>query len=274
MSRLSDAAETEWAPVKGPGCDSRMWDKGSARFATHPIPEADTDDFLSLVSQTVRFRGDESVLDVGCGAGQYSIALSRLAGRVLGTDFSESMVAHARILAEREGANNASFARSDWRMQDVSGPDYSGGFDVSIAHCTPAIGSADSLRKLAYATKGWGFVTFCTRRVDVIDRKLADFTGKEFGNAHRDDIPAYAFQVLWDMGYYPKMHYERDVSVTGRMPSDEALDRVRWMLARSGEDDPDALARRFVDSISDGCEVDSGFRSDFTTVYWDSRSKA
>ncbi|MBR6204127.1 MAG: class I SAM-dependent methyltransferase [Candidatus Methanomethylophilaceae archaeon] len=274
MSRLSDAVETKWSPMRGPGCDPRMWDKGSARFAEHPIPETGTDDFLRLVSKTVRFKGDESVLDVGCGAGQYSIALSHLAGKVLGTDFSESMVAHARMLAEREGAVNASFAKSDWRTQDVSMSDYANGFDVTIAHCTPAIDSADSFRKLVSITRGWGFATFCTRRVDVIDRHLGDFIGKEFRNAHGADLPAYAFQVLWDMGMYPLMHYERDVVTTGRMPSAEALDRVRGMLARSGEDDPDALARRFVDSVSENGEVDSGFRSDFTTVYWDSRSKA
>ncbi|MBO4568929.1 MAG: methyltransferase domain-containing protein [Candidatus Methanomethylophilaceae archaeon] len=274
MSRLSDAVEIEWASMKGPGCNPRMWDKGSARFAEHPIPEVVTDDFLRLVSQTVRFEGSESVLDVGCGAGQYSIALSHLSKKVLGTDFSESMVAHARLLAEREGANNVVFERSDWMAQDVSMPGYSDGFDVTIAHCTPAIGSADSFRKLVSVTNGWGFVTFCTRRVDVIDRKLGDFVGREFRNAHGADLPAYAFQVLWDLGIYPLMHYERDVTTTGRMPSAEALDRVRGMLARSGEDDPDALAKRFVDSISENGEVDSGFRSDFTTVYWDAGSKA
>ena len=250
MSRLSDAVEAEWVSTKGPGCDSKMWDKGSARFAEHPIPEADTDDFLRLVSQTVRFKGGESVLDVGCGAGQYSIALSRLSNKVLGTDFSESMVARARLLAEREGADNVVFERSDWGMQDVSMPGYSDGFDVTIAHCTPAIGSAESFRKLVSVTNGWGFVTFCTRRTDVIDRKLGEFVGRGFRNAHGADLPAYAFQVLWDMGIYPMMHYERDVMTAGRMSSAEALDRVRGMLARSGEGDPDALAKRFVDSIS------------------------
>ncbi len=59
--------------------------------------------------------GAQAVLDVGCGAGAVSRAISRRLGpeaQVVGVDISEPLVAHARRLAAAEGSA-AQFVRAD-----------------------------------------------------------------------------------------------------------------------------------------------------------------
>jgi len=51
-----------------------------------------------------RERTGESVLDIGCGTGDYSIALTRVGFTVLGIDFSPHMLKRAQIKAHRAGS--------------------------------------------------------------------------------------------------------------------------------------------------------------------------
>lgn len=60
-------------------------------------------------------RGNEAVLDIGCGSGQISAELSDVVqkGRVLGIDLSEAMIEHARGQFPPERYPNLSFLRMD-----------------------------------------------------------------------------------------------------------------------------------------------------------------
>src|SRR5260370_2915349 len=57
----------------------------------------------------------DSVLDIGCGCGQTTLAAARAAapGHVLGVDLSAPMLAVARRPARRGGARNARFGPAD-----------------------------------------------------------------------------------------------------------------------------------------------------------------
>jgi arsenite methyltransferase len=57
-----------------------------------------------------------TVLDLGCGAGLDSLVAAKrvgAAGRVIGIDFSESMLARARQAATEAGLNNVEFHQAD-----------------------------------------------------------------------------------------------------------------------------------------------------------------
>jgi SAM-dependent methyltransferase len=58
---------------------------------------------------------DDTVLDIGCGAGQATRAAARLAtrGSALGVDTAPAMVAHARRLAAAEEVANVHFEQAD-----------------------------------------------------------------------------------------------------------------------------------------------------------------
>ena len=49
------------------------------------------------------------ILDIGCGAGRFSLALAKSGAQVTGTDVSSEMIMAAKELAEKEHQKNVSF---------------------------------------------------------------------------------------------------------------------------------------------------------------------
>jgi len=68
---------------------------------------------------------DKDVLELGCGAAQWSIALSQLGARPVGLDISEQQLAHARRLMEEAGVD---FPLLHASAEEVPLPDAS--FDI------------------------------------------------------------------------------------------------------------------------------------------------
>lgn len=71
---------------------------------------------VSCVSVFADTPAGARVLDLGCGAGLDSLIAARrvgVAGRVIGVDFSDAMLARAREAAVEAGATNIEFCRAD-----------------------------------------------------------------------------------------------------------------------------------------------------------------
>ncbi len=62
------------------------------------------------------------VLDLGTGTGAIALALAPSAGRVVGRDISEEMLAEARAKAEAASLPNVSFGEGRFRAPNVEGP--------------------------------------------------------------------------------------------------------------------------------------------------------
>lgn len=76
----------------------------------------------------------ECVLDIGCGCGQTSAALSTrvgASGAVVGIDISEPMLAVARARPVADGAARPLFRRADAQVEDLTGG--VGGFDAAYS---------------------------------------------------------------------------------------------------------------------------------------------
>jgi trans-aconitate 2-methyltransferase len=80
---------------------SRSWDAETYHRVSGPQLE-----WATVVLERLPLRGDETVLDAGCGSGRVTqLLLERLPrGRVVAVDSSESMVEHARQALDRERA--------------------------------------------------------------------------------------------------------------------------------------------------------------------------
>lgn len=94
--------ETQWK-----ASNAEFWDRGAARWRALGLP---TPENATLWSRDVPDLVDELacppgalLLDVGCGAGLWSVALAQAGYRVRGVDISPQMVAQARQLAEEHG---------------------------------------------------------------------------------------------------------------------------------------------------------------------------
>jgi SAM-dependent methyltransferase len=76
----------------------------------------------ALVVEHAAPRPDEVVLDIGTGTGAIALALAADAGRVVGRDISEGMLARAREKAAETGLENVEFGEGTFRDPDYDGP--------------------------------------------------------------------------------------------------------------------------------------------------------
>ena len=93
-------------------------------YSEHPFPWFPADKF-NLKEDLIRLSSDyakmiymnmpygKSVLDLGCGTGQFSCFLSLKASRVLGIDFSDASIARANGLKQKLGLKNITFENRD-----------------------------------------------------------------------------------------------------------------------------------------------------------------
>jgi len=82
---------------------------------------------VSLVVDHAAPSPSDTVLDVGAGTGAIALALAEDAGRVIGRDISEGMLAEARRKAADRGLDTVSFGEGRFRAPNV--PD---GVDVDV----------------------------------------------------------------------------------------------------------------------------------------------
>ncbi len=100
-----------------------LWDGGRYRESSDPQER-----FARALLDRLRLKGDERVLDVGCGDGRITAEIARrvTGGRVLGLDASPSMIAACE---ERHGAApNLSFRVADATAFEVEAP-----FDAAVS---------------------------------------------------------------------------------------------------------------------------------------------
>lgn len=132
------------------GDEGRFWAEHADRFdaslrAQQPI-------FMTAAA----IRADETVLDIGCGAGETSLDAARAAtsGSVLGVDLSGPLLEVARARAAAAGLANVAFLQADAQVH----PFAPGTFDVVIGR-TSAMFFGDleaGLANLARATRPGG----------------------------------------------------------------------------------------------------------------------
>jgi ubiquinone/menaquinone biosynthesis C-methylase UbiE len=101
----------------------------------------------------------KKILEIGCGGGQNSIVLTKWGAEVIGLDFSEIQLEHAKKLAEKEGVK-VEFIQG--KMEDLSQFE-DNNFDITLS--SHAIGYADDLDAVFTETtrvlKPEGFLVFC-----------------------------------------------------------------------------------------------------------------
>ena len=68
------------------------WNFAAQQFDQLPIPQWGSDPFLKLLEDLPVWGGDSKMLDLGCGAGRYTIAMAPRCQLVVGSDIAEDMV--------------------------------------------------------------------------------------------------------------------------------------------------------------------------------------
>ena len=147
-----------------------FWDRAAAGYEDKELPSWQSNELLRLLAAKVEFPLDGKALDVGCGAGNYSLALAPKLKAVTGVDLSPAMIGGAQKKAKEHNIRNAEFICADWSLLDTEALGWQHAFDIVFAHMTPAIDSAAALEKMMACSKKHCFLTkagkttgFCPR---------------------------------------------------------------------------------------------------------------
>ena len=84
---------------------------------------------LRAMLDAVPLRGDERLLDVGCGPGHGALAFAPRVGEVVAVDLTADMLAQGRLLAAKRGVSNVTFQQGD--VEEAPFPDASFDFVTS-----------------------------------------------------------------------------------------------------------------------------------------------
>lgn len=98
------------------------------------------------------------VLDIGAGAGVFTIPLARRGAKVTALEPAPAMLAVLQERIKFEGLTNIRFIEREWETIDPVANGISGKFDLVFASLTPGVRDVDTLIKMTDCSRGWCFL--------------------------------------------------------------------------------------------------------------------
>lgn len=242
------------------------WDGVAKDYLYDEKMELETDPFMQYIRNKIDWTRPMKLLDVGCGAGAYSVALASVAEKVVGVDFSPAMIREARKYAKHHGIQNVEYLERDW--WNCSGEEFRGKFDFVFAHTTPAIADYSSLVKMMEASSKYCALCKPARRRDKVLDNLREMIGWKKQDA--DVSVAYAFGTVWGHGYCPELIYHDTVWKSSK-PLEEAK---KWYLNRLkgaglSDDKKEKRVCDYLEEISVDGKVEDITYTTLVTMFWE-----
>lgn len=246
-----------------------LWDSMAGSFNKFVVPTVESSKFLKLVLDNNMVESDFQVLDVGCGAGKYSIVLSNLCEKIIGIDLSPKMIENAKSNKKEYKINNIEFYCEDWADLDLTKRGFDNNFDLVFAHMTPAVNSAETFEKLSKASRKYCVLCKPTRRTDPVSEKVKELVGINNNKESCDLDIAYAFEMLWLQGYEPKVEYEKQVWNMEKTLEEAFglyINRVKSYKDITLEEEE--IIKKYLESISKDGVVNEEVNTTIATLYW------
>ncbi len=147
-----------------------------------------------IIDRMLKFAGpNSSVLDIGAGAGAYTIPLAKSARKVTVVEPSRGQIARLMRRAEREGLENIEVINKRW--QDVERSELESYSLVNAAYCFHMPDIREALQKMMDVTAGALFL------ISLVDHGFTDVYEGVFGEKEPEPEYIYLYNVLHQMGY-------------------------------------------------------------------------
>lgn len=261
---------SQWCGDVGGYGQAEVWDEAAAGYAAKPLPIFESDRFLQFLDAEGAIGSkNPRILDIGCGAGAYSIALAKHIGsgaEVFGCDISPKMIEAAQKRAADEGCDNVHFICGDFAKLSVEkllkvDPGSFGGkdshsFDLVFAHFTPALSCAEDLEKMMSLVKpgGWCFTAMHARRTDALLQRLRELVGLPPKTDRLDETLLQAFSYVWLSDKTPTVvHYPNEWTST-RTLEDAKRIYGHHLVATDLTPDQQAVVDEYLEHVTEGDE--------------------
>lgn len=245
-----------------------FWNSMAERFKEFDIPTPYNNTFMKnlYIKGILEDRG--SVLDIGCGAGKYSIAMAPYFDEIVGCDISDQMIISAEERMNDESTKNISFQCISWQEADIEKLRWRNKFDLVFAHMTPAVNNVETITKMRNASKKWCVVTKSIYRKSEVSDTINSICGNET-SSYGDKEMLELLEMLWKEGLTPEVFYEKEVW-ENQLPEDKAAESyikrmsVKNDLTLKQKDE----IKDYFKSISVNGKVNETTDAVLCTVYW------
>lgn len=244
----------------------QAWDSVANDYIYDDTTRLESDPFLLFLQEKIQLTKQMQVLDVGCGAGAYCVALSNKVGHVTGTDFSPEMLKVGQRYVEANSIKNVDFLERNW--WECSGDEFYKKYDLVFAHTTPAIADYSTLLKMMKASTHYCAICKPARRTDEVSDAIRTLAG--CSTEKSDDSIAYAFDTIWGHGYTPEIAYHETVWKSQK----SIAEAIVWYLNRlKGSCHIDAYAEQkiidYLKDISIDGVVNETIRTTLVSMIWE-----
>lgn len=247
-----------------------LWNAMASDFNQFEIPTKANNAFMNLLDKEKILDNCNNALDIGCGTGKYAIALSDyFTDGITGIDISPKMIKYAEENAFTYNKKNIIFKNINWKDLDLDTAKMYKAFDLVYAHNTPAIQSGQTLKKMIDASRKWCVLSKPTRRRDTISDSIEKLVGNEPPQVRRDIEILYTFELLWMMGFEPKISYKKqswDKTQTLEEAQTIYLNRVKTHFTLNSNNE--IKIKNFLEKQLDGGFIHEHTETTITTIYW------
>lgn len=211
------------------------------------------------------------ILDIGCGAGQFSLEFAKQAKSVTGLDISTQMIEYANHNAQTEGITNVQFLELPWENIDVSAQGWHKKYDLAVAIMTPAVDSRQSLEKMMEASKGYCFMSGHLERFEKVKAEIEqNVLHKNVGKSTHGKGIYCSFNILWLNGIYPEISYHSMERENDRTVEEAFTYYCSQLEMKKALTVPEKEAiKEYLEKVAQNGRVKDTFRSKTAWLFWD-----
>lgn len=250
----------------------KYWSICSKRYLEQTKCVAYAAEIADYLQESGNVKASDSVLDIGCGPGTYSIPLARKAGRVRCIDSSEGMLNHLAEYSGFLGLNNVECELNRWEDSDAAG------FDFALCSMSPAVRDYEMLLKMEASANRCCYITTYSDQSGPPAHGLRNRLWEQVFGGPMAVVSAYdvkyPLNILLERGISPEIKMIH-ASSSSSMTSDEAFDEyvAHFSIFTEMDDEKKEIVRRFISENEEGGILRQESKYVLAVMTWDSPPK-
>jgi hypothetical protein len=158
----------------------------------------------------------------------------------------------------------------DWATLNLEQQGFKERFDLVFAHTTPAICDSATFEKMNTASRHFCVISNPSRMIEPVLEQVHKLVGLEGGKGDCDDNRGYMVDLLFQLGYLPKLDYEQQVWPMNQTYEDACAYYIgRTMMAKQLNPEETAKIKEYLATITKEGRVIDQIDTTITTLYWE-----